>query len=523
MTAVRGKAVVIGAGMGGLAAALRLVHAGVEVTLVERALQPGGKMRTLPSAAGPVDAGPTVLTMRPVFEALFADVGTRLEDHVTLQAETVLARHWWADGSSLDLHADPDASAQAVRGLAGPVGEAEFRAFCARAARLYHGFDAPMMRNPTPRLTRLVLSVLGNPRLIPAMGGTATLAEALQRQFTDVRLRQLFGRYATYVGGSPYQSPAVLGLIWHSEAQGVWRVQGGMQALAAALAGLCAAKGVVLRYGSHAARVEVQFGRTVAVILADGTRLPCSHVVFNGDPAALQQGLLGPPARQAVAVAAVVPRSLSAWVWAFAAEPSGRDLAHHNVFFGREPQSEFADLAAGRMPADPSLYICAQGRETGPASGPERFEIILNGPAVTTARAPDTEAEQCRDRVFQTLARHGLRFDRLPDLTSLTSPHGFAALFPGSAGSLYGRSPHGLMAAFRRPTAQTRLPGLYLAGGGAHPGAGVPMATLSGRQAAEAILRDLALTSTSRRTATPGGTSTGSATTEPKRSASSAS
>jgi 1-hydroxycarotenoid 3,4-desaturase len=235
-------------------------------------------------------------------------------------------------------------------------------------------------------------------------------------------------------------------------------------------------------------------------------------VVFNGDPAALVEGRLGDAARGAVPRRAVAPRSLSAWVWAFAARPSGPALVHHNVFFGADPDAEFGPIRAGRMPVDPTLYLCAQDRGGGATPrGPERFEIIMNGAPL--GDGPIEEAQTCRRTTFATLARFGLTFDPTPETAALTTPAGFERLFPGSRGSLYGLSPEGATAAFRRPTAATRLPGLWLAGGGAHPGAGVPMATLSGMRAAEAILSARASTSPSARTATPGGTSTGSATT----------
>ena len=207
------------------------------------------------------------------------------------------------------------------------------------------------------------------------------------------------------------------------------------------------------------------------------------------------------------------PRSLSAWVWAFAARPEGLDLAHHNVFFCDDPAQEFGPIACGQMPEQATLYICAQDRAAAPP-GPgavERFEIIMNAPAKTT-QTP-TEVQQCRHRTFPQLARFGLTFDQTPPDASLTTPQGFSQLFPGSQGSLYGRSPQGTLASFQRPRARTGLPGLYLAGGGAHPGAGVPMAALSGQHAAEAILTDQTLASTSRTTAMPGGMSTGSRTT----------
>ena len=504
------KVVVIGAGMGGLAAAMRLAHAGLDVTVVEAHGAPGGKMRTVPTVAGPADAGPTVLTLRPLLEQVFEDAGARLDDHVTLIPETVLARHFWPDGSRLDLFADSEASGAAVRDLAGPGAEAEFRRFSAEAARLFAAFDAPVMQAPFPRLGGLTAQVLADPGLIPSLAPHRTLARHLASRFTDPRLRQLFGRYATYVGGSPYASPAVLGLIWAAEAQGVWAVEGGMHRLAGAMADVAGAQGATLSYNSPVTRIEMQQGRVSAVHLADGTRLPCAQVVFNGDPAALTGGLLGPAASRAVPRRAANPRSLSSWVWAFAAAPSGPDLAHHNVFFCADPSNEFGPIARGAMPEDPTLYLCAQDRGGGTRPiGPERFEIIMNAPPMM-APLPD-EAQTCRTRTFRTLADFGLTFDPTPGETALTAPSEFHRLFPASQGSLYGRSPHGLMATFHRATVRSAVPGLYLAGGGVHPGAGVAMAATSGRHAAAAILTDLASRSTSPRTATPGGTSMRSA------------
>jgi 1-hydroxycarotenoid 3,4-desaturase len=510
MTVAGDRIVVIGAGMGGLAAAAKLAHAGCAVTVIETQSYPGGKMRTVDSPAGPVDAGPTVMTMRHVFDALFGDCGERLEDHVTLHREHLLARHYWPDGATLDLFDDPERSAEAVRAFAGARGEADFRAFSRRAARLYAAFEGPMMLAPEPKLGAMTAHVLKDPGLVPVMAPLSTLASSLRRQFTDPRLRQLFGRYATYVGGSPFASPAVLALIWSAEEKGVWRVEGGMHRLAHALAGLGERQGVRFRFGARATRVERQSGAVTAVQLQDGERIPCDRVVFNGDPRALIEGLLGEGMRGAVPDTAVRPRSLSARVWTFASKPSRADLALHNVFFGADPRAEFGPIADGQSPEDPTLYICAQDRGAG-LTPPEleRFEIIENAPPLPHA-APE-ETETCRTRTFQALDRFGLRFSPAPPDAALTTPAGFEALFPASRGSLYGRSPSGMMAAFQRPTARTAVPGLYLAGGGAHPGAGVPMATLSGRHAAEAILTDLASTSRSRRTATPGGTSTASA------------
>jgi 1-hydroxycarotenoid 3,4-desaturase len=495
-----------------LAAALRVAHAGARVTVLERHGAPGGKMRTLPSIAGPVDAGPTVLTMKPVFDALFADAGARLEDHVTLRREPVLARHFWQDSTRLDLMADHAHSVANVGAAFGAGAARDFEHFCTRAERLFDRFDTPMMQAQTPSLAALTGTVLRNPGIVSAMAPHQSLAQTLRSSFAEPKLAQLFARYGTYVGGLPDQCPALLVLIWEAERRGVWHVEGGMHKLAAAIEALARQRGATFQYDAHVTRIETQAGRPCAVH-TEGGRIAVDAVLFNGDPRALATGMLGAELETVVAPAAVEPRSLSAQVQAFAAAVEDSfPLAAHNVFFADDPATEYAPLANGRLQIDPTLYICAQDRFGGAQpEGPERFEIILNAPPIrnnASSIPSPQESDQCQSLIFNRLAAFGLRFSTPPDASTLTGPRSFDALFPASSGSLYGRSPAGMMAAFARPTARTKMPGLYLAGGGVHPGAGVPMATLSAQHAAAAMISDLSLTSTSPQAAMPGGMST---------------
>ena len=496
--------VIIGAGIGGLAAAVRLAHAGMAVTVLEAQDAPGGKMRTVETKAGPVDAGPTVLTMRSVFEDLFRDVGENPSDWVTLTPLTVLARHFWADGTTLDLFPDPEASGRAIAAVFGDRAAKDFAKFRARAARLFDAFDAPMMQAAIPTQQALTSRVMRQPSLMRDMAPHRTLHGLLQDSFREPKLRQLFGRYATYVGGSPLQSPALLSLIWRAEEAGVWAVDGGMHKLAQALESLAKARGAAFHYASPVRRVPVQGGRVSTVETVAG-RFAADYVLFNGDPAALHTGLLGDGVKRAVDAEAVTPRSLSAHVMAFSAAYNGPALAHHSVFFADRETAEFEPLSRGVMPDDATLYICAQDHPA-PATTPQRFEVIRNAP-------PDMPHSQeandrCQTHIMTRLAKFGLTFAPEPDVSWLTAPADFARLFPASGGSLYGRSPHGMMAAFKRPVARTAVKGLYLCGGGTHPGAGVPMATLSGRHAAAAIMSDHGSTLPSPRTVTRGGMST---------------
>ena len=508
----KGQVIVVGAGIAGLAVAVRLAHEGYAVTVLEQHKDPGGKMRVMPSETGLIDAGPTVLTMRPVFEELFKSVGESIDKHLNLIRQKILARHWWPDGSTLDLFDDYETSQQAIYDFAGLKGFKEFQSFCQKTKRLFETFDIPMMQTGEPSQWDMAKLLMQQPSLARDIAPLHSMAGKLAQYFTDPRLAQLFGRYATYVGGSPYRSPALLCLIWQAEARGVWCVKGGMHELAKTLVSLAKERHTEFVFNTKVKRILVNDGQANGVLLENGEQRMADIVVFNGEPRALATGALGPEFQGIAKESLKDERSLSARVWSFDASPNGLDLLHHNVFFAGNPKSEFDDIMAGRMPRDPTIYVCAQDRGLNadyPAR--ERFEIILNAPALSEAQPVKEEFEKCRTLTMRTLESFGLTFTPQPSEKALTTPQDFAAMFPASDGSLYGQSPHGLTAAFRRPTNRTMIPGLYLAGGGTHPGAGVPMATLSARHAVEAILKDRISTSPSPQTATLGGMSMASA------------
>ncbi len=510
----RPQVVVIGAGMGGLAAAIRLAAAGCSVTVIEAADTPGGKARARATPAGPAAMGPTVLTMHAEVDDLFRLCGTRTDCEVSLTRLPRLARHWWPGSGPLDLFPDRDANIEAIRAFAGPREADGFARFDAASAALYQAFEAPVMRAPKPDLATLARITLKAPRLWTPLLPGMTLDRWLKGFFADPRLRQLFGRYSTYVGGRPAHTPAVLSLVWQAEAQGVWAVRDGIHTVALGLARAAERLGVRFHFATTARRITRQSGR-VALVETDQGHHPADVIVFNGDPRALAEGKLGEAAQ--FAVRPLGKPSLSAYVWSFAASPAGPvapELIHHNLFFTADPKAEFGPISAGKMPESPTLYLNAQDRDLGPTPTIERFQIILNAPS--GAASPPDEDQTCRSRTFPPLSRLGLTFS--PDPDGLTRPLDLALRFPGSMGAIYGTSPEGMLAAFQRPLARTGLPGLYLAGGGVHPGAGVPMALLSGKQAAAQALSDLTSASTSARTVTPGGMLTASPRTAAKPS-----
>lgn len=490
------RVVIAGAGIGGLTAALELANQGSEVTVVERGPVPGGKLREQTVLGRRIDAGPTVFTMRPVFEEIFSAAGASLARHLSLKPLDILARHAWSAGERLDLHADSDRSAEAIGAFAGPGEARRYLAFCERSRRVFESLEHPFIRasRPSPfTLARRVgargLENLG--RIYPF----GSLWRALGNEFRDPRLRQLFGRYATYMGSSPFAAPATLMLITHVERSGVWTVEGGMYRVVEAMCRVAANLGVRFRYGAEAGEVLLRGNRVAGLTLDDGEILQADAVIVNADFAAVAGGRFGAAIKRAAPALPRGRRSLSAVTWALVARAEGFPLHRHTVFFSADYASEFKDIfKRSRLPETPTVYVCAQDREDGggsPRQEAERLFCLINAPAVgDIGKFDEAELEQCRRRAFGLLERCGLRLDMDRDACRITAPHHFEKLFPGSGGALYGPASHGWRASFRRPGARTRVPGLYLAGGSAHPGAGMPMAALSGRQAAFALLRD---------------------------------
>jgi 1-hydroxycarotenoid 3,4-desaturase len=510
------RVVVVGAGVAGLVAALQLACRGVDVTVIERAKTCGGKMRQVCVDGALVDSGPTVFTMRWVFDKIFVDAGASLDEYLQLEPLQVLARHAWSDTERLDLYADQQQSAQAIGQFSGAAEAKRFLKFCYQAKRVYETLEQPYICSQKQSAFSLTRA-LGphGVRVLLGLGAFSTLWQALSRQFQDPRLAQLFGRYATYTGSSPWAAPSTLMLIAQVEMDGVCAVKGGMHALAQALERLARERGARFRFGEHVEEIVVRDGRTAAVRLASGDVVNADSIVYNGDAGALYQSLMGDGVSRAAAALPTEARSLSALTWSIHAKTQGFDLTRHNVFFQSDYASEFEDIfTRRRLPSRPTVYVCAQDRDDrrGSVEGAERILCLVNAPALGDVKPLTAEEiNQCEQASFALLSRCGLKIDRQSHNSVLTTPADFNRLYPGTGGALYGRALNGWMDTFKRPAAKTSIPGLYLAGGGAHPGPGVPMAALSGSMAADALMAHLDSISRSRAAGTSGGTSMHSA------------
>jgi 1-hydroxycarotenoid 3,4-desaturase len=472
------KTVIIGAGMGGLSAAIALAARGERVVVLEKQSGPGGKMLPQTIAGARFDTGPTVFTMDWVFNELFALAGKSFSSFVEAKPLTTLARHAWSGGATFDLFADQQQSHDAVGRFAGAESARQYLAFMRESRVVYETLEKPFLRAQRPSFFGMAagMGLSGMLKISPF----ETLWHALQRHFTDPRLRQLFGRYATYCGSSPFQAPATLMLIAHVEAMGVWRLAGGMAALAQALETLAKSLGVEFNYDCGVQQIKLHNGRIATVVDHHGQSHDCTAVVCNGDANAIASKMFGPDAARGSVATQESENSLSAITWCLQSKASGFELDHHTVFFSDDYIQEFAELKTDPA-SDPTVYVCDQGQD--------RKLLLINAPALNAV--PTAAFEK---NMLARLSACGLQLEWPAKNVLMRTPHEFGQLYPATNGAIYGRASHGWQTTFKRPQARTKVPGLYLAGGSVHPGPGVPMAALSGMRAAEALLKDRALT-----------------------------
>jgi len=500
----RKRIAIIGAGMGGLSAAAILSRHG-DVTVFERATRSGGKIRQVMAGGQAIDSGPTVFTMDWALERVFGDAGARLSDHLTLERQDILARHYWADGLALDLHADEAFSAQAIADVFGAEDGKSYRAFCAKTKAVFETLKAPFLESEKPSFFGLMTQC--SPIALLGTAPFSTLWSELSRTFRAPHLRQLFGRYATYCGASPFQAPATLMLVAHVEQTGVWAVKGGMQAVPDALERVARANGACFEYGVHVSEIAITGGAVRGVRIgaesppacpgARGPVRPFDMVVMNGDAAALSSGDMGGEVARHIQRPRGAVRSQSAMTWSMLAEPRGAPLSYHTVLFSGDYPKEFeAVFGAHAVPGRPTVYICAPDRAGGRVpQAPERLFCLINAPPNGDTCAYSEEMiQQCRQTMIDQASRCGVTLNPVPGTETVTTPETFARMFPSTGGGLYGMASHGWQASFQRPGVKSGVSGLYLAGGSAHPGPGVPMAALSGRAAATALIRDYGLT-----------------------------
>ena len=481
------RVVVVGAGLAGLAAALRLRGAGREVTVVERGDGPGGRAGVVRRDGYVLDTGPSVFTAPEIVADTLAAVGEKLADRLDLVPLETTYRAQFADGSHLDVHADRDAFAAEVARLAGPAEADNLRRYLADLAELYR----LQLSTFIDRNLDSPLDLLG-PELLALVrrGGFGRLSRHVGRAFGDDRLRRLFSFQALYAGVSPFRAIAAYAVIAQLDiGAGVWHPVGGIGAVPRALAAAAADAGVEFRYGAEAG-LEVRGGRVVAVRTSDGDRLPADAVVVTTDaPWRLVPGLR-PPRRPTYS-----PSCVALHVGVRAELPG---QAHHTISFGAAWEQVFAELTRdGAIMTDPSLLVSMPSvtdRSLAPTGG-HVLSVVAPTPNLDRRSGgnPDIDwtalGPRYRDEILRTLEDRGWTgLTGSIEVEEMATPldwaaQGMAAGTPFALAHTFGQT-----GPFRPPTLPRRGPeNVVLAGSSVQPGVGVPMVLISGRLAAERI------------------------------------
>lgn len=487
--------VVIGAGIGGVSAAIRLAVAGHNVTILEKNEQVGGKMGQVTADGFRWDTGPSVITMRHVFEELFASAGRNLNDYITLLPVDPLTRYFYPNGKQIDIVRDWAEMADQLVQLEDGEREVEgYLAYLQYVAQLHRitGDVFIYDRPPTPK------SFLRVP--FPdwfKVDAWRTMDGKIRSFVKSPELRQLFGRFATYVGGSPYHAPATLNVIAHVELTGgVYYPQGGIYQIAAGMERLARELGVRVNLNVNA-KINVEEGRIHEVVADDGRVWKADAVVSNVDVATTYRDLLpdGVGTKTLRRLKRLEP-SCSGFVLLLGVRGVHDKLAHHNIWFSDDYPAEFDAIFKRQIPAEnPTIYAAITSKTDADHApeGHENWFILVNAPPVSERVDWDAYAPVYRDVVLARLAEHGIDLRDKIVHEHLLTPVDLVQNTGAWRGALYGASANKMMTAFMRP--HNRCPdvrGLYFAGGTTHPGGGVPMVTLSGKVAAELLLEDLA-------------------------------
>ena len=487
---VRGRSdhvVVIGAGLGGLSAALHLLGSGRSVTVLERASGPGGRAGILRQAGYQFDTGPTVLTMPELIDEALACVGEQLSDRVRLIPLSPAYRANFADGSVIDVHSEPERMADEIARVASPKDAAGYRDLVAFLRRLYQAEMSSFIdRNLDSPLDLLGLAGL---RLL-AMGGLRRMAPKIGQYLQDDRLRRIFSFQAMYAGLAPQDALAVYSIISYMDTvAGVYFPRGGIHAIPQALADAATEHGATIRYATRADRIEVANGRARAVLTSDGERIAADVVVVNADlPTAYREFL---PRRYQPRRLNKLRYSPSCFLLHAGSPVSYPRLAHHNIFFGRAWSETFREIIdRGRLMSDPS-FLVSNPSQTDPSLAPPGGQVYYVLFPTPNTRAPidwSATAPRYRDEIIRVLQRRGLAgFGAEITAETTVTPadwqaQGLAAGAPFAAAHSFGQS-----GPFRFPTLDRAIENLVWCGSNVQPGVGIPMVLLSGKLAAARI------------------------------------
>ena len=492
--------VVVGAGMGVLAAAARLSMIGHSVTVVEQSATSGGKVSSFQRDGFTFDTGPSLLLLPAVYRDLFLKTAVRqrhasLEDNVGLIGLDPAFGYRWADGTNATLPGSNTNRVAAALGEAlGGSTEREWQRFSQRAAAMWAATRVPFLESSISGPVQLVkqLSRLSDVRTIAPW---ASLRRLSAQFLTDPRLRMFADRYATYTGSDPRRAPAAQAVIpFIEQTFGSWHIEGGIARLSDALHQRCLECGVRFTFNAEVTKIIVESGRVGGVELVDGQPILANIVVSDADAHQLYRDLLHDSrASSALRRLERATPSMSGFVMLLALRGRTAAIQHHNVLFSADYDAEF-DAIFGNQPrpvTDPTLYICAPSDPTmRPDRHHESWYVLANAPRHDPAQGVDWRAPGAADRyadhLLTVMASRGLAVQDRLLWREVRTPAWLQDQTRSPGGSIYGTSSHGAGGAFLRPANRSPIPGLFLVGGSAHPGGGLPLVGMSA-----AIVSDL--------------------------------
>ncbi|ADU32225.1 phytoene desaturase family protein [Evansella cellulosilytica] len=481
-------AVIIGGGLGGLSAAIKLQATGWQVTLLEKNNDVGGKLHEVVIGSHHFDFGPNTITMPHVFREVVQDAGENPDDYFTFEKLDVHTKNVFADRSSFYFSSEKERMKEELLKL-DPFAADKYEDYLMEVENLY-SLARQHFFHRTFSSWKDYLS-LPLAKAMARVKPLTTLDAFHQQFFKDARVRYAFNRYATYIGSSPYTTPATFGLIGHLElVDGVYFTRGGNHRIALGFLKLAKKLGVTLLTNTEVTKLEVKDQRIVAAITDKEQRITGDKFILNGDLLTQFPRLVDKQHRPHFSLKHVQP-SISAFV-IMAAMKTRLDLHHHHVFFGENPKREFTQLFDDqKFGDDPTIYICTSSKtdETLSPDGDNLF-ILVNAPPLSADLNEKREPSfVIKERIYDQLEKRGLaiRDNVVNDIT--VDPTTIAAKFHAFRGSLYGIASNRKRDTFLRPyNAAKDISNLYFVGGSTHPGGGSPMVVLSGSNVARKIL-----------------------------------
>lgn len=496
-TSSSNKVIIIGGGLGGLSAALRLAKKGFSVQLFERSARLGGKCQVESFAGYSFDTGPSLLTLPAVYRDLFLKTGAPLEEEVTLTPVDPAFDYHFASGKRLTL---PNASragvAEAIEKTFGKESAQEWVALMDRAEAMWDVAREPFVESEL----RGLLPLLRRPGFLASLKTISpftSLRKMAKRYLTTPELITLIDRYATYTGSDPRKAPAVLLTIAYIEQIfGAWHIAGGIGQLSAALERRAKDLGVEVHLNSEVRSITTTGNKATGIMLANGDQFDADHVISNVDAQFTYKQLLSnhpKGARERRKLNHATP-SFSGFYLLLGLKGRDASQSHHTVSFPADYDAEFDALFKTQTPvADPTLYICSPwDHSMSPSPNHESWFVLVNAPRHSSSgdgfdwNAPEV-SQRYSEHLVDLLVARGLLDKARIETLSYRSPADIETLFNAPGGSIYGKSSNGVNAAFNRASNRSPIEGLYLVGGSAHPGGGMPLVGISGEIVANVI------------------------------------